>query len=254
VVAELVQDLDDTDGWLLYLDGVASSYVDLSDPTNLVFEYVRWIGHVLDLARPEGDPLDVVHIGGAGCTLARYVAATRPGSRQVVFEPHADVLDLAREAFGLRSGHGLKLRVGEGRAGLTGLPAQSYDVVIRDAFVGDTVPAHLLTAEFLAETRRVLRADGVYIANVADKQPLMLARAEVSTALEAFAHVAVIGEPSTFRGRRFGNLVLVASDSPIDTGALRRRSASGGAPGRVMDTDDSRAFTGGAKPLTDPTQ
>lgn len=246
-----MQDRDHSDGWLLYLDGVASSYVDVSDPTNLVFEYVRWIGHVLDLARAEGEPLDVVHLGGAGCTLPRYVAATRPGSRQVVFEPHADVLDLAREAFGLRSGHGLKLRVGDGREGLEALTEQSFDVVIRDAFVGDKVPAHLLTAEFLTEVRRVLRPGGSYVSNVADTQPLMLARAEVATALDAFRHVAVIGEPSTFRGRRFGNLILVASDAPIDGGALRRRSAIGGAPGRVMDTEESRAFTGGAKPLRD---
>lgn len=251
LTAELVQDRHHPDGWLLYLDGVASSYVDGSDPTNLVFEYVRWIGHVLDLARPEGEPLATVHLGGAGCTLPRYVAATRPGSRQVVFEPHAEVLDLAREAFGLRSGHGLKLRVGDGREGLASLPEQSFDVVIRDAFVGDRVPAHLLTTGFLDAVRRVLRPGGTYVSNVADTQPLILARAEVATALAAFRHVAVIGEPSTFRGRRFGNLVLVASDEPIDGAALRRRSASGGAPGRVMDTDESRAFTGGTKPLID---
>ena len=77
-----------------------SSHVDLDDPTRLDFEYVRWFGDVLDTWAPEGEPLRVVHLGGAGCTLARYVAATRPGSRQVVVDVDAAVLDLARRAFG----------------------------------------------------------------------------------------------------------------------------------------------------------
>jgi spermidine synthase len=251
IVVDLAQDLDEVDGWLLSIDGVPSSYVDLADPTHLVFEYVRWIGDVLDVAAPAGETLDTVHLGGAGCTLPRYLAATRPGSHQVVLERSADVIDLAREAFGLRSSRLMKIRVTDAREGLAGLPAQSYDCVIRDAFVGDKVPTHLLTREFLSEVRRVLRPGGTYVANVADKQPLMLARAETATALAEFRHVAQIGEPSTFRGRRFGNLVLVGSDSPIDLPALRRRVAGGSAPGRVLDTDDCRDFTGGAKPLQD---
>jgi SAM-dependent methyltransferase len=251
LVVDLSQDLDEVDGWLLSVDGVPSSYVDLSDPTHLVFEYVRWIGDVLDLAAPEGDALDTVHLGGAGCTLPRYLAHTRPRSHQVVLERSADLIDLAREAFGLRSSRLMKLRVADAREGLAALPESSYDCVIRDAFVGDKVPQHLLTAEFIAEVKRVLRPGGSYIANVADRQPLMLARAETATALEAFRHVAQIGEPSTFRGRRFGNLVLVGSDAPIDLPALRRLVAGGGAPGRVLETDDCRDFTGGAKPLRD---
>ena len=253
LVVDLSQDLDEVDGWLLSIDGVPSSYVDLTDPTHLVFEYVRWIGDVLDLAASAGEPLDTVHLGGAGCTLPRYIAHTRPGSHQVVLERSADLVDLAREAFGLRSNRLMKLRVADAREGLSALPDASYDVVIRDAFVGDQVPAHLMTQEFLAEVRRVLRPGGVYVSNVADKQPLMLARAETSTALAAFRHVVQIGEPSTFRGRRFGNLVLVGSDAPIDLPGLRRRVAGGSAPGRVLDTDDCRDFTGGAKPLTDGT-
>ena len=58
----------------------------LDDPTRLEFEYVRWTGDLLDVLAPEGEPLHTVHVGGAGCTLARYVAATRPRSRQVVLE------------------------------------------------------------------------------------------------------------------------------------------------------------------------
>ncbi|MFD1051433.1 spermine synthase, partial [Kibdelosporangium lantanae] len=46
--AELMRDLDRPNGWLLSVDGVAQSYVDLDDPTYLDFEYVRRMGDIVD--------------------------------------------------------------------------------------------------------------------------------------------------------------------------------------------------------------
>src|SRR5919206_1231038 len=127
--AELLPDGDGRSGWTLVVNGVPSSHVDLDDPTRLDFEYVRWFGDALDVLAAEGDPLRVVHLGGAGCTVARYVAATRPGSRQVVLEIDAAVLTLARRAFGLRSSPALRLVVADARAGLADLRPGGYDVV-----------------------------------------------------------------------------------------------------------------------------
>ena len=73
----------DADARIMVIDGVDSSYVALSDPTRLEFEYTRWIAHLLDTSAPPG-PLTVVHVGGGGATLPRYVAVTRPGSSQLV--------------------------------------------------------------------------------------------------------------------------------------------------------------------------
>ena len=86
-VAELLADADRPGGWLLLLDRIRQSYVDLDDPSYLDFEYVQAFADVLD-ALPPG-PLAVTHVGGGGCTMARYVAATRPGSPQIVLEPDA---------------------------------------------------------------------------------------------------------------------------------------------------------------------
>src|SRR5215475_14483618 len=84
--AELLRDADRASGWLLLVDGTPQSYVDLEDPTYLEFEYVRRIGHLIDLAAEPGEPLRVLHLGGGGLTLARYVAATRPGSSQLAVD------------------------------------------------------------------------------------------------------------------------------------------------------------------------
>ena len=66
--------------FVLRLDGMNQSYVDLRHPLHLEFEYVRRIADVLDAAAPTGAPVRVVHVGGAAMTLPRYVAASRPRS------------------------------------------------------------------------------------------------------------------------------------------------------------------------------
>jgi spermidine synthase len=249
--AELLPDGDGRRGWTLFVNGVPSSHVDLDDPTRLDFEYVRWIADVLDLLAPQREPLRVVHLGGAGCTVARYVSATRPRSRQVVLEIDGAVLDLARRAFGLRSSPALRLVVADARDGLARLRAAGYDVVVRDAFSGASVPAHLTTAEFLDQVRRVLTPGGVYLANLADDPRLGAARREAATALASFAHVGLVAEPGQLNGRRYGNVVLAASDAGLPWAPLGRRLASGAVRSRLLETGDVRSFASGYRPLRD---
>jgi len=81
---------------MLLIDGVPQSHVDLDDPRYLEFEYVRRLGHVIDTAAPATQPLHVLHLGAGALTLARYVAATRPGSEQLAVEIDAALVDLVR--------------------------------------------------------------------------------------------------------------------------------------------------------------
>src|SRR4051794_1796797 len=80
--AELLADADRDGSWMLLVDDTPQSHVDLDDPAHLEFEYVRRMGHVLDLIVPPGAAIDAVHLGGGALTLPRYGAGTRPGSRQ----------------------------------------------------------------------------------------------------------------------------------------------------------------------------
>jgi len=249
----LLPDDDGRRGWTLVLNGVASSHVDLDDPLRLDFEYTRWIADLLDVMEPAGEPLRALHLGGAGCTLARYVAASRPGSRQLVVELDPQVVDLVRQAFGLRSTGLLRIRTGDAREVLTGLPDDRYEVVVRDAFGDDRVPAHLTTREFVRQARRVLTPTGVYVANLGDGSPtLRLARAEAATALAVFRDVALVAEPAQFHGRRYGNVVVIGSDGELPVAALGRRLASGAVRARMLEGDEVRAFAAGHAPLADP--
>jgi spermidine synthase len=234
----------------VHVNGVPSSYVDLADPTRLVFEYHQWTAAVIDAVHDEG-PLRMVHLGGAGCAFPRYVAATRPGSRQLVLEVDQRLVDLVRSSFGASGAAGFKLKVADAREGLRAVPDGTQDVVVRDAFAGDRVPGHLVTAEFLRDVDRVLAPGGVWIANLADRPPMPHSRAELATTGSVFAHVALMAEPGVFRGRRYGNALLVASQSPLPERALVRALSGGVAPARLVAGEDARHFCAGASVVTD---
>lgn len=246
--AELLQDLDREDSWLLTVDGVAQSYVDRADPTHLEFDYVRLMGDVVD-ALPPG-PLTAVHLGGGGCTLPRYVAATRPGSRQLVVEADEALASLVRESFGTK---GFRLRVGDAREELPRLRQGESDLVVADVFESAQQPTHVTTLEWVQAVTRLLRPGGVYVVNVADGRPLAFARAQVATLLAVFPHVLLLADPSVLRGRRFANLVLAASTAPLPEDALVRTVSRAAGRARLVSGDDLRDFTGGAAPVTDAT-
>ena len=249
--AELLADADRDGSWMLLVDGTAQSHVDLADPTHLEFEYVRRMGHVLDLAGEPGAALDVVHLGGGALTLPRYVAVTRRGSRQRVVEIDQPLTDLVREHLPLPRGARVRVRADDARVGLAALHTGSADVVLCDVFAGARTPAHLTTAEFAAEARRVLRPGGVYAVNVADGPPLAFARAQVATLRSVFGDVCVLAEPGILRGRRFGNLVAVASDGELPIAGYVRRCARDPMPARVVHDEDLERFAGTARPVHD---
>jgi hypothetical protein len=243
--AQVVTDPVRPSGRVLMLDDLRHSYVDLADPRYLQFAYTRWIGDALDAMRPPGEPLDALFVGGGGFTLPRYVLATRPGSRSRVLEVDPQLVDLVREQLGLRTGPDLAVRIGDARVTLRDEPTGSADVVVGDAFGGRTIPWHLATAEFVADIRRVLRPDGLYLLNVIDRGDLALLRAEAATLLRAFADVALVAVPA---GSRLGggNLVLIASERPLPPAVA---PASRGA--RTYDRAALAAIVGDADPLTD---
>ncbi|WP_067821906.1 spermidine synthase [Actinomadura kijaniata] len=247
--AELLRDADRDGGWVLCVGGVPQSYVDLSDPTYLDFEYMRLMGDVVDSLGLEGEPFDAVHIGGAACTLPRYVAATRPGSRQVVLEPDGRLVQLVREQLPVKGVAGLKIRVTDGRTGLAGVPDEADDLVVLDAFAEAAVPVELVTEEFTRDVARVLRPGGVYLMNVADGFRLPFARRVVTTVRSVFRHVLLLGDPGVLRGRRFGNLIVVASRRPLPVEVLARRAAGGAARARLVEGEDLAAFAAGAAPI-----
>ncbi|MFC5905924.1 spermidine synthase [Streptacidiphilus monticola] len=250
-LARLLPDLDRPHAWLLTMDGAPQSYVDLDDPAYLEFEYVQRLAHAVDRAAAPGAPVDVLHLGGGALTLPRYLAATRPGSRQHVVEFDAALIELVREV--LPWPVGITVAAADARKAVASAGTDSADVVVADVFGGDRIPAQVTSVEFLAEVRRVLRPGGLYAANLADGAPLDFLRGQLASAATLFPELCVLAEPAVLRGRRYGNLVLLASDAALPEAELTRVLAGDPFPARAVAGERLARLFAGAEPVTDAT-
>lgn len=256
MVAEIVPDRWARDAYQLVVDGTPQSQVHLTDPTELSFEYIARMGHLIDVVRPSGAPITALHLGAGALTLPRYVDATRPGSRQQVLELHRELVDFVRDELPWDRRASIRFRYGDARASLARLPdglLGQVDVAIVDVFSGATTPAHVSSAEFYRELARFIAPDGVVLVNVADGPPLPYARAQAATVREAIGPTIAAGEYSIFRGKRFGNVVLAASPRGIPVEWPHVLRSLGPYPVIVVEGDEFEDFVRRAPITTDAT-
>jgi spermidine synthase len=249
--ARVVADPERDSGRVLMLDTLRHSYVDLADPTHLEFEYVRAVAAVTDVIAPAGERLSALHIGGGGLTVPRYLAAVRPGTESLVIEVDPGVVAIDREQLALETSEDLRVRVADGRVALAEEEPGLRHLVVGDAFGGLSVPWQLTTREALELVEGALADTGVYAVNLIDHPPLGFVRAELATLRDVFPHVLLLARAPVLAGEDGGNLVAVASRSPLPVGdigtALRdHRLAWHLAEGAGLDE-----FIGDAGVLTD---
>ena len=238
----------------LVVDGTPQSHVNLDDPTQLFFEYIQRIGHVIDQLGMPGEPLTVVHLGAGALTLPRYIEATRPGSRQQVIELESELVDLVRAELPWSKHASIRVRHGDAREVLGKLPGGlrgEVDLLIVDVFSGARTPAHVTSIEFYREAVSLLKPGGVVVANVADGPGLAFARGQAATLLAATGHVAALAETQVLKGRRFGNFVLAGSRNELPLEWMPRLLAGGPHPSKVVPGPELREFIGGASVVTD---
>lgn len=251
---ELIRDPDHPGAFVVVSGPTSQSWVDPADPTRLEFEYVQRIAEALEhtvLLRPEGERVRVIHVGGGGLTIPRYVEAVRPHTAQIVLEPDVDLIDEVRTRIPLSRHSGIKIRPVDGLTGLSAMTDQYADAIVTDAFLGAQVPADLATAAYHAETRRVLRPGGVMVMNLTDKSPFAWARRCVAGIAGSYRHVLVSAESAVWKGRRFGNLVAVASSQPLPVATLDRLAARAAFPYRVAWGRQLQHWAGSAQPFTE---
>ncbi|UFU04216.1 fused MFS/spermidine synthase [Ruania suaedae] len=249
---ELTTDSADPTGVMMLLDGAESSHLDLADPRRLLFEYMQQMMAALEEMFDPGARLRAVHLGAAGCAFPRAVDATWPGSRQLAVEIDARLAEYVRQWFDLPRSPALRIRVADAREAIEGVHPGSKDVIVRDVFAERRPPAHVCTVEFTQAAAAALDAHGVYLLNTADRPPLDHARREVATVLEVFPHVAVVAEPAVLKGRRYGNLVVIASMSPLPEASLDRRMRTLPVPATLLVGGRLGELVGTFPPLRDP--
>jgi spermidine synthase len=249
--ARVVADPTRDSGRVLMLDTLRHSYVDLDDPTYLEFEYVRAIAAVTDVIAPAGRPLSALHVGGGGLTVPRYLAEVRPGTDSLVIEVDPGVVAIDREQLALETSPELRVRVADGRVALADEPPGERDLVVGDAFGGLSVPWQLTTREALELVDAALADDGVYAVNLIDHPPLGFVRAELATLRAVFPHVLLLARAPVLAGEDGGNLVAVASRSPLPAAEIENALAEQGLAWHLAEGTALDGFIGDAAVLTD---
>lgn len=242
----LERDPYSTDGWLISINGVPSSHVVIGEPRELAFEYMRWAASAIRAQTLPEKPR-FTHLGGGACTLARYFADVYPLSRNTVVEIDGELAKLARQWFDIPRAPKVKIRVDDARDVAAGFVPDSRDVIIRDVFAGAVTPDSFTTVGFFRDCARGLAPGGVYLANCGDHSDLRGAKAELAGMAEVWRYLAVIADPPMLKGRRYGNIVLIASDTPLTEPPVREL-LGGGVPAQFKGDDWVRRFISGAKP------
>ena len=125
------------------------------------------VGLALGKLAPAG-PMRVGLIGLGAGTLAAYC---RPGDWYRFYEINSMVVNLARTHFFFLkecpAEHSIVL--GDARLSLEREPPQNFDLLAVDAFSGDSIPVHLLTAEAFREYQRHLKPNGMLAVHVSNR-------------------------------------------------------------------------------------
>jgi spermidine synthase len=171
-----------------------------------------------------------------------------------VLEPDEELTALVRERLPLPRNSGIKVRPVDGRTGVAALRDDFADVIVLDAFDGDRIPAELTTSEFFADLARVAVPDGLVLLNLADHAPFPYVRRAVRGVCDVFGEVMISAEPATLKGRRFGNILVMASQAPLPWQALARKAASSAFPYRVLPYREVVAGFAAKHPFTDADQ
>ncbi len=211
-------------GRLLRDGGMEASYVDLADPLHLEFDYLRWMRIVLGVARARR----VLHVGGGACTLARALAVADRRGRQEVCEIDPGVLAIAREHLGLRRAAGLRVRHVDGRVHVAAQPADSWDAIVIDAYVGAAVPRRVVTVQALADARRVAALAAI---NVVDNRAGRVMRRVAAGLADVYPRVWALGG-------RGGNTVLVGTVADLNLTRIAAAAAADPSPARLTPPEE----------------
>jgi len=113
----------------------------------------------------------VLYVGAIGLGVGTVAAYAKPGDRYTFYEINPLVVKLANEEFSFLRDSPARIDVvlGDARMSLEREPPQDFDVLIVDAFTGDSIPVHLLTREAFELYFRHLKSGGVLAVHISNQ-------------------------------------------------------------------------------------
>jgi spermidine synthase len=153
----------------LILDHLVHSYTDLNDPLYLEYEYIRIYEEMVRWQADKRRSFKALFIGGGGYTLPRFIEAKYPQAGIDVVEIDPDITRVVKSYLGVSEDTRIRSFNEDGRWFVMNSKEQgSYDFIFGDAFNDLSIPYHLTTKEFAMQLKRLLKPDGLLLANVID--------------------------------------------------------------------------------------
>lgn len=214
------------------------SCVDQKNPKKLVFGYAKMMLSSL-LLQP--DPHDILIIGLGGGTLPTTLHELYPNARIDVVEIDPAVKTVAETYFNFTASEQVVVFLQDARVFTKRalIRDESYDLIMLDAFNGDYIPEHLMTREYVEESRQLLRAGGVLVANTFSISKLYDHESET--------YRAVFGEFYNVTTNDSANRIIIARNEPLPDGlefaAIARQLAPALRPYDLRIVDFPRRFS-----------
>lgn len=180
-----------------------------NEPDKLVFNYTKLL--FSSLLVMDKSPQKILIVGLGGGTMSNTLHQLYPDATIENIEIDPAVIKVARQYFGFFENDKITSKVQDGRIFIkrARLKKQTYDWIILDAFNGDYIPEHLLTKEFLEESKSLLTPDGVLSANTFSVSDLY--------AHESATYRAVFGDFFNVRNRKNSNRIILATNNKLPT-------------------------------------
>jgi spermidine synthase len=185
------------------------SRISLDDADEIPASYLRMMTAVLAYA-PRTDAILLIGLGGG--VLTNYIGRFVPQAQIDTVEIDPAVIAAAKTWFSLRETERMHIIESDGRVFLN-RNRKLYDVALIDAYIGGSVPFHLMTREFYTLLKRRLAPGGAAVFNI--HEPNRLFGASVRTLQSVFATVDL------YRSG-MGEVAVVATDAPHSAETLRR--------------------------------
>jgi predicted membrane-bound spermidine synthase len=221
---------DDSRLEALVLDHLIHSYTDLEDPLHLEYEYIKLYEELLTRHLRTRESFSALFIGGGGYTFPRYLEARFPEAKIDVVEIDPEVTRVAEKYLGLSREGRIRTYNQDARwFAMNCREAGQYDFIFGDAFNDLTIPYHLTTVEFSALMSKLLKPDGLLLANIIDsfKKGLFLP-SYIRTLEKVFGEgkVHLVTTNSEYNDMGTGTYIVVAG--PLESG---REAPTDGPPG-----------------------
>ncbi len=189
----------------------------LDDYDKLVFPYAKM---VLSSLLVQDNPQRILIVGLGGGTLVHTYSTLFPQAEIIIAEIDEAVVRVAKDYFDSTETDKIKIATEDARVYVkrAGIRKEQFDLIILDAFNGEYIPEHLMTAEFLQEVKALLPTNGMVVSNTFSTSRLYAA--------ESATYAQVFGKFFNVRQAGTGNRIIIASMQPLPEAATLAQRAT----------------------------